>query len=41
MNSNKMSDILKTRGKLKTIGDIIVNEFVTYTMTKRIMNFVQ
>ena len=36
-----MSDILKTKEKLKIMRDDIVDEYVTHNMTDRIMNSVQ
>ena len=36
-----MSDIFKTKGKLKIMRDSIVDEYVTHTMTTRNMKLVQ
>ena len=33
-----MSDILKTKGKLKIVRDDIIDEYVTHTMTSRMIN---
>ena len=38
MNSNKKSDILKTKEKLKILRDYIVGYNVMQTMTDRIIN---
>ena len=40
-NSHKKSDILKMKGKLKIIRDNIVDEYVTHSMTRRIINALQ
>ena len=36
-----MSDILKTKGKLKIVRDYLVDEYVTHTMTTRNMESVK